>query len=216
MRILNTILDWIFPRLCLSCGKSGSDLCISCLVGSPAAERECAEWIFPLYDYRYPIIKKSVHLLKYKGRHALAGVFAESLYGRMLEELSELSVMENFKNAVLIPIPLSPARLRERGFNQAGLLCRELVKIDGELNFELEKDILLKPKETIHQAHVENRAERLKNIIGSFIVAHPEKIKDRNIILIDDVITTGATLSEAKKVLQKSGANKVVAFTIAH
>ena len=220
MPLLNTILDMIFPKYCVSCGGSGSDLCIKCLIDSPTAERECAEWIFPLYDYRHPSIKKSVHLLKYQGRKGLARVFAEAMYGRMLEELSDLSVVENFKDTVLIPIPLSPARRRERGFNQAELICKELARIDGELNFKLENKVLIKPKETTHQAHVHNRNERLKNIIGSFTIKNTaeniKKIKNRNIILVDDVITTGATLTEAKKILKHFGARKVIAFTIAH
>lgn len=216
MRLVNTILDIVFPTYCISCGSRGSSLCVKCLLDSPAAERECAEWIFPLYDYRHPQIKKSVHLLKYKGRKSLAEVFAEVLYGRIFEELSELSIMENFKEAILIPVPLSPRRKRERGFNQAELVAEELMKIDGGVNFKLERNVLIKPKETTHQAHIENRRERLKNIMGSFVVKNEELIKNKNIILIDDVTTTGATLSEAKKVLKESGTRKVVAFTIAH
>ncbi|KKS56700.1 MAG: Competence protein F, partial [Candidatus Nomurabacteria bacterium GW2011_GWF1_42_40] len=81
---------------------------------------------------------------------------------------------------------------------------------------KLEKDILIKPKDTKHQAHIENRSERLKNIIGSFTVKNSEIIKGRNIILIDDILTTGATLSEARKVLKRAGARKVIAFTVAH
>jgi competence protein ComFC len=220
MRLLNTILDMIFPRHCVSCGNHGSDLCLKCLIDSPEALRESANWIFPLYDYRHPAIKKSLHLLKYKGRKNLANVFAEAMYGRILEELSELSLMENFKDVILVPIPLSPKRKRERGFNQAELLVRELCKIDNGQNFTFENNILIKPRETIHQAHIENRNERLKNIIGSFSIKNgkqsEEKIKNRNIILIDDVTTTGATLSEAKKVLKNAGVRKVIALTIAH
>lgn len=216
MGILNTILDVLFPVYCASCGIRGLNLCIKCLTDSPPAERECAEWIFPLYDYRHPPIKKSVHLLKYQGKKNLAKVFAEVMYGRIIEELSELSVMENFKDVILIPIPLSPSRRSERGFNQAEFICKELIKIDGEVNFKLENNILIKPRDTTHQAHIENRGERLKNIIGSFAIRNVELIKNRNIILIDDVTTTGATLSEAKKVLKNAGTRKVIAFTIAH
>ena len=149
--------------------------------------------------------------------------------------------MENFTNAILIPIPLSPKRHHERGYNQAELICEEMIKISktrhltppkgkpwsplssnlergrGEV-FTLETNILLKPKETEHQARIKDRRTRLKNIIGSFTVKETEKnkIKNRNIILIDDIITTGATLTEAKKVLKQNGARKVIAFTVAH
>ncbi|HBB49781.1 TPA: hypothetical protein DEQ22_02610 [Candidatus Nomurabacteria bacterium] len=219
MRFLNTILDIVFPVNCVACGKSGVDLCVVCLNDSPEAKRESVKWIFPLYDYRHPPIKKVLWLLKYKGKKRLANVFAEVMYGRILEELSELSVMENFRKPVLIPIPLSKKRCRERGYNQAELICQELIKINNlrhGVYLKLEKDILIKPKDTKHQAHIENRSERLKNIIGSFTVKNSEIIKGRNIILIDDILTTGATLSEARKVLKRAGARKVIAFTVAH
>jgi ComF family protein len=218
---LNTILDIVFPAKCLSCGENGSELCLNCLSASPVAERESAKWIFPLYDYRHPTIKKSLWLLKYNGKKRLANVFAEIIYEKMMEELSELSVMENFTEPVLIPIPLSPKRYRERGFNQAELICKEIIKISkirGEV-FTLEKNILIKPKDTEHQARIRDRRERLKNLVGSFTIKNDEQaklIKNRNIILIDDITTTGATLAEARKTLKKSGARKVIAFTVAH
>lgn len=230
MSILDTILNIVFPVNCVSCGKNGSDLCIKCLSDSPSAERESANWIFPLFDYRHPPIKKSIGLLKYKGKKRLASVFAEVLYGRIIEELSELSMIENFKDAILIPIPLSRRRYRERGYNQAELICKELIKLDSnsninlrygvdekmERNFSLEKNILIKIKETEHQANIKDRRDRLKNLVGSFYVKNPEVIKSKNIVLIDDVLTTGATLTEAKKILKKNGARKIIAFTIAH
>lgn len=216
MGIINTILDILFPSHCLSCGKSGVDLCLACLSECPPAERECAKWIFPIYDYRHPPIKKSIWLLKYKSKKRITKVFAEVMYPRILEELGDLVMFENFKNPILIPIPLSPKRFRERGFNQALLLCRELIKIDSAGNFSLENKVLLKPKDGEHQARIENRSQRLKNILGSFTVKNANSIKNRNIILIDDVTTTGATLSEARKMLKQSGARKIIAFTIAH
>lgn len=219
MRLLNTILDMVFPAKCILCGKRDTDLCLECLKESPAAERECAGWIFPLYDYRHPIIKKSLWLLKYKGKRRSANIFAEIIYEKILEELSELSVLENFVNPVLIPIPLSPKRRRERGFNQAELICREIIKVnclrDG-IDMKLENDVLIKPSETEHQARIKNRTIRLKNVVGSFAVKNGEKIKDRNVILVDDVTTTGATLGEARKALRRAGVKKVIAFTVAH
>ena len=230
MNLWNTILDIVFPKNCVACGKSGIDLCATCLSGCPPPERENAKWIFSLYDYRHKSIKKALWLLKYKNKKKLAGIFAEALYGRILEELSDLVVMENFNNAILIPIPLSKKRYRERGYNQAELLCEELIKINnlrhlpadramrGGADIKLENNILIKPEDTKHQAHIENRLERLRNIVGSFAIKKEsvDKIKNKNIILIDDITTTGATLNEAKKILKQSGARKVIAFTVAH
>ena len=220
MGFLNTILDIIFPVNCLACGKSGTNLCTKCLFEAPRSERECERWIFPLYEYRHPPIKSSIWLLKYKGQKKLANIFAEAIYGRIIEELSDLSVMENFSEPILIPVPLSSKRYRERGYNQANLICEKLIEIDNENNrtgnLKLEKGVLVKVSNQEHQAHIENRKKRFKNIEGSFAVKNEEKIKNKNIILIDDVITTGATLSEAKKILKQHGAKNVIAFTVAH
>ena len=130
MVFLNTILEILFPSKCIHCGKRGPDLCLTCLSTSPPAERETVNWIFPVYDYRHPAIKKSLWLLKYNGKRRLALVFALVIYDKILEELSDLIVLENFTEPILIPIPLSPKRYHERGFNQAELICQELLKIN--------------------------------------------------------------------------------------
>ncbi len=216
MTFLNTILELVFPVNCVGCGSREADLCNRCISEAPAAERESAKWIFPIFDYRHPPIKKSLWLLKYKGKKRFAKIFAGVFYGRILEELSELSLMENFREPILVPIPLSSKRKRERGYNQAELICDDLVKLDKNMNFKLEKNILIKPKDTEHQARIHNRSQRLKNIVGSFAIKNAASLQKRNIILIDDILTTGATLAEAKKVLKLSGARKVIAFTVAH
>ena len=68
MNIINTILDIIFPVNCLACGEKSEDLCLKCLIDSPEAERASAEWVFPIFDYRSPPIKKAIWLLKYKDK----------------------------------------------------------------------------------------------------------------------------------------------------
>lgn len=216
MLFLNTILDIIFPRYCISCNKPNYDFCEECLSECRGAERECAEWIYPLFDYRHPPIKKAVWLIKYKGKKRLIGILSEILYDRILEELAELKIMRNFTDPILIPIPLSRQRHRERGFNQAELICKKLIEIDKNKYLKLEKNILIKTKDTPHQARIKDKRKRLRNLSNSFAVKNEYLVKGRNIILIDDVITTGATLNEAKKTLKGSGAKKIIAFTIAH
>ena len=221
MGLLYTILNMVFPEKCFVCGETASELCLKCLSDAPGAERESEEWIFPLYDYRHQIINRSIKLLKYKGRRRLAKVFAQALYGAILEELAERRIMDDFREAILIPIPLSPKRRRSRGFNQAELICKELVEIEKsnlrhgvDANFVLKKNILIKYRDTPHQADIKDRKERLKNIVGCFSAG--SEAKGRNIILLDDVTTTGATLREARKVLRRAGGRKIIAFTLAH
>lgn len=219
MHILNTILEFVFPVNCLVCHKTGTELCFECLSDSKNAVRECARWIFPIFDYRHPPVKKAIWMLKYKNKRRLASIFAITLYEKMLEELPELAQFENFENPIIVPVPLSKERLKERGFNQTVLIIKELEKINQKrksLNFIINMDILYKQKETEHQARIKDRTHRLENLKGTFVFNKKYNIKNRNIILFDDIITTGATLSEARKVLKQAGARKIYAFTIAH
>lgn len=214
--IINTILDFLFPIRCVSCRESGSYLCDKCALQIRKAERENLEWVYSLYDYRDPVIKKALWLLKYKNKKPVAETFARLVYGIMLEEISELVMMKNWRDPVLVPIPLSKARLRERGYNQTELIAKAIIKVDQNQNFKLETTWLKKIKETPRQAHIKNRNERLLNLKGSFEVSADTEVKGKNIILLDDVTTTGATLSEARKALKNAGARDVVAFTLAH
>ena len=177
------------------------------------------DWIFPLFDYRHTAIKKSIWLLKYKGKKRFANIFAEVMYGKIIEELSELSVMKNFSEPILIPIPLSKKRHRERGYNQAELICNELIKINDlrhGINFKLEKEYFNKNKRNRASGKYQRPERQIEKSFRFFFLKNPEIIKSKNIILIDDVTTTGATLNEAKKILKQSGAKKIIAFTVAH
>ena len=133
-----------------------------------------------------------------------------------MEELADLKTFYNFTDPYLVPIPVHKKTLRDRGFNQAEKLAQALIKIDKGKNLKILINALQKIKNTGHQAKIKNKKERMINLKGSFAVKKPELVKNKNIILVDDVITTSATLCEAKKVLEKAGARKVVAFTLAH
>lgn len=214
MGILLYLLDIVFPVNCLVCKKGGSLLCEKCLGAFPKAERQTENWIYPLFDYRHPEMKKAIWLLKYAGKKNLGSMFGEILSEYITLELSELEPLENFRNPILIPIPLSRKRYKERGYNQVELMCQPILKNNTKLEYQ--NKILIKTKETEHQARLKERDIRMKNLVGTFEVQNPEKIRGRNIILIDDVTTTGATLKEAKKVLRASGARKIIGVTLAH
>jgi len=133
-----------------------------------------------------------------------------------LLSVGEISEDLSAGETLLIPIPITKARRKERGFNQTEMLAENLMKI-VPANFLLhyEPNILIKTKETEKQTF-KNRAERLASLKDSFQVTDPEKIKDKKIILLDDVVTTGATISEVKRVLKQAHAKSIQAITLAH
>ncbi len=113
---------------------------------------------------------------------------------------------------IVIPIPLSKKRLRERGFNQAELIAKYVAE---KFNLPIVQDVLIKIKDSPKQSEAKNYKERLKNVEGCFAVKNPELIKGKNIILVDDVFTSGATVKEAIKNLKIARIKKVIVFTVA-
>ncbi|OHA20757.1 MAG: hypothetical protein A2849_02415 [Candidatus Taylorbacteria bacterium RIFCSPHIGHO2_01_FULL_51_15] len=170
--------------------------------------------IISLFDYHDPLVREAIWEMKYKGRRKVVRLLGEILYDELLAFLEEYAPLTNFTKPLLIPIPLSKQRERDRGFNQCELLCDTLMKLDEGRNFTLSLT-LTKVKDTQSQTKTDSKAERLKNLEGCFS-ADANAVMGRNIILIDDVATTGATLDEARRTLKAAGARKVIAFTIAH
>ena len=129
----------------------------------------------------------------------------------MVEFIKEYNLPMNEVDFI-IPIPLHKARLREREFNQAKVLS---LYVAGEFKKEVLTDILIRNRYTKTQTDLEIN-ERLANVEGSFLVRSSQCIKESNLLLIDDVFTTGATSSEAALTLKNAGANKVFILTLAN
>ncbi|MES2087837.1 MAG: phosphoribosyltransferase family protein [Patescibacteria group bacterium] len=168
-----------------------------------------------IFDYKNLLIKQMIWELKYRGNKKVAHLFAECLYDELAEELSEREIFEAFGKPILIPIPLSKTRRAERGFNQCELVTDLVYSKDGGNFFQYEKNLLVKNKDTVSQTK-KNRSERLENLSGCFEVSDPEKISGKNIILFDDVTTTGATFDEAARALRRAGARKILSIALAH
>lgn len=168
-----------------------------------------------IFKYKEKIIRKAIWEIKYNKNKIIIKKFGKILYDFILEELSDEILFSNFQNPLLIPVPISKNNLRDRGYNQCEEIIKEIKQNDTQNIFELSFDSLEKIKETPHQSKLNNKTKRLNNLKNCFS-ANPEKVKNRNIILIDDVITTGTTISEVKKELKKAGARKVIGIAIAH
>lgn len=177
-----------------------------------------------IFNYKTPLCRQAIWEVKYRANKKLIHDFSLLLYEFILEELGDLDTFHNFKNIILVPIPASPARTREKGFNQCILIVRELIKIDRERNgdnFSVLENFLLKKEDTVHQARVSNRKKRLENLINTFSVylsAGPDDRNNHSFIIIDDVITTGATMNEAFRALKEAGISpqKIRGYALAH
>lgn len=181
----------------------------------PEPEEEPPAGITSLFSYKDPLVRELVWQIKYKENRKLISAVSSLLYETILEDLSQKRFFEE-ETPLLVPIPISRGRLRERGFNQADLICRQITIISNEKIFDYRPDALIKVRETIPQTKTRSRSERLKNLKDVFKVSNPAKISGKIVILIDDVATTGTTIKEAKRTLKNAGARKIYAYTIAH
>ena len=134
----------------------------------------------------------------------------------MIAVLEDFVLLDNLQKPLLVPIPITRRRKWMRGYNQSELLAHEITVKDSTGSLEFAPHILKKIRHTKPQTTIKERAERLRNIEGCFATQNPERIRKRDIVLIDDIYTTGATLREAAKILKSSGARKIIAFTVAH
>jgi len=134
---------------------------------------------------------------------------------RALVDLREELPAGTLEQIVVIPLPLSRLRVIRRGFNQSLRILESALRYDKKKLFHLEAHNLVKIRETKKQALL-SRVEREKSQRGVFKVRKPERLKGRTIILFDDIVTTGSTLTEARKVLLKAGATLVIPVALAH
>ena len=218
--LCDRLLELIFPKKCLLCKKEGTAFCARCRSQIPLETSPLAHDTISVWQYDHPSLRRALWLLKYRGKQELAHDLAESLYDKLMEMLSEneLFADPSGKTAatyVILPIPIHKERRKERGYNQSELLALELAFLDPSL-FSMETGVLVKVRQTPSQVSVKDREQRLRNIHGSFAVICAEKIRGKNVIVVDDVTTTGATLAEARKVLRKAGAKSVICATLAH
>lgn len=153
-------------------------------------------------------LRELIHLLKYEQVQPAAVVL-----GRMLAEaVTGLESAWTRNSIVVVPVPLHARKLRQRGFNQSELIARHAIKLTGRLL--LDPRVLQRRRETQSQIGL-TRHQRRENLRGAFVVPRPEEIAGRDVLLVDDVFTTGTTVSECARVLRRAGASKVFVATVA-
>ncbi len=213
------LFDILFPEHCLGCGKFGTPICTKCLDIVPRSGATELSYTHAVFSYKHPYINKLIWEMKYSGNKRIARVFGRYVSELIAQDILDAQYFES--SYIVVPVPLSKKKQRIRGYNQATWIAEEALNY---LDPSIRKRIAYKPEciERHHkeksQAKTKHREERLSQIEGAFYV--PDKIKpflkNKNIILIDDVTTSGSTLSEIEQLLQKVGTKQVIAYTIAH
>ncbi len=217
-------VDLLFPQWCVGCRKEGGFICSSCLellskITSPicprcgipqAGGKTCSDCknLKAIDGIRSPfkfegVMRQAIHQLKYGNIRALMVPLGKLLY--------DFLVLNPIPGEVLVPVPLHPGRLRERGYNQSSLLARELSKLTG---LPLLDDCLVRLRHTPPQAKTPTGAERRSNVESAFS-SHDGKLRGKGVVLVDDVSTSGATLDACAQALKVGGVTSVWGLTLA-
>jgi len=229
------LLDLFFPRFCVGCNQEGFYLCQDCLSLIEILENQyCPFCNLPkivldgktcprckklkalsgLYfatSYQTPLVKKMISLFKYPPFiKELSGPLT-SLIITHFQILGKNHNVFKVKRFVLIPVPLHRKQLKKRGFNQSEEIAKGLSVF---LDIPLMNNVLIKAKETPPQVELDEGARR-ENIKSVFLAKNPELIKGKNVLLVDDVFTTGSTMEECARVLKAAGAKEVSGVTVA-
>lgn len=223
--LLGRALALLFPVRCPGCGLRGADLCTACAAGLPwlgadvcprcavpsRLGRICGRCLAepsPLDGVRAAcrfdgLVRQVVHELKYRGARARAPLLAD-LIATTLER-------RPLAADLLVPVPMWPARERARSFNQAGLIARALGE---QLQVDVAPAALARLRDTPRQVG-RTGAERLQNLTGAFACPNAGLVRGRRVALVDDVMTTGATLRACAEPLKASGAARVYGIVAA-
>ncbi len=223
--LITGALDLLFPPKCALCGVEAPEpVCEDCrgkmaLLGAPFCRKcglpadgavarclQCRQYY--TFDsarsagWHEEGLREAIHLLKYQGRRGLAKPLARIM--------AESRAGQGISAEAIVPVPLHRSRLRSRGFNQSELLARELSVSYG---IPVLPNALIRRRDTPPQVG-RSAEERLESLRDAFEVRHPERVAGLNLLVIDDVFTTGSTASEVSRTLKLSGAGRITVFTL--
>ena len=213
MSVFDSILDLVFPRKCVFCGKviKKSDICNECRAKLPYTKGDeitqklpfvsaCVSPLFYENEVREAFLR-----YKFSNEQAYAVKFGKFMAECVKNNLDYEGI------DVISCVPLSKKRFRKRGYNQSRLLAKE---ISERLGIP-EKELLKKNKDNLAQSKTKSSKERLINVAGVYSMQRAADVNRKTVLLVDDIVTTGATISECARILRRAGAERVFAVTYA-
>lgn len=223
---LNSVIHLFFPRLCTGCGNDiyGNDevLCLSCIDKLPITNfhlhaNNPVEKIFwgrlpvttassYLYFTKNSLLQQLLHAFKYNGKKEIGFYFGRCM-GKSFLESNRFNRVD-----ALVPLPLHPRKEKKRGYNQAAVLCSGIADV---MEIPVLKTAILRPQATETQTH-KSRLKRWQNMEGKFVLENGDILRNKHVLLIDDVVTTGATLESCGLQLLEAEGLRLSIATLAY
>lgn len=210
-KLLRTIIDLVLPpKAEVRIAQSLTVESLTTIMHPKLAGDAKTISLFPYSDERIRALIKSI---KFYGETSVLVPLSDVTGEYLLEMISERKLFSGWNTPLLIPIPASAKRARERGYNQTARIAESLARILGD-SVVYEAGIL-KRNDRVSQVRIP-RGERTKNVHGAFFIENQNRVQNREVILLDDVIESGATMNDARRALRSAGASDILGVAIAH
>lgn len=206
MMLMDWLSSWLFPEKCVLCGcvleKDALDLCHKCRVNAPECGISSVK--YPFLDswtalwYYQDQVRRSILRYKFYGRRNYAAAYARLLGMKLMKE-------DRLQADLITWVPISDKRRKKRGFDQGQLLAERL---SGQVGIPV-VPLLKKIRNNPPQSGITGHAHRKANVLGAYICVDPQALRGKRILLLDDILTTGATAGECARILLTAGAEAV-------
>ena len=213
MNFINSVLDYFFPPICGMCGEINENyICNNCYENIKKIKK-CVineynnrNFSKHLYIFRYEgIIRNKIIEYKFEDKGYLYKMFAKII----LSDKKTCNFIKKYD--VIIPVPISKKRKKKRGYNQSELVANELAQ---KLNQDIWTDIIIKKKDNKPQSEL-NKLERIKNVEDIYEINKPIEVKNKKVLLLDDIYTTGRTVNEIARKLKQNQTQEIGVITLA-
>lgn len=213
MNFINSALDYFFPPICEMCGEINENyICNNCYENIKKIKK-CVineynnrNFSKHLYIFKYEgIIRNKIIEYKFEDKGYLYKMFAKII----LSDKKTCNFIKKYD--VIIPVPISKKRKKKRGYNQSELVANELAQ---KLNQDIWTDIIIKKKDNKPQSEL-NKLERIKNVEDIYEINKPIEVKNKKVLLLDDIYTTGSTVNEIARKLKQNQTQEIGVITLA-
>jgi len=219
--IKSILLNALLPQFCLRCKKEGFALCLDCLctidvVKNPSGfslpQAPLVDKFFSTCSFEEKLVQTIIKKFKYQPfLKSLSLPLSYLIISHFSLSENNMPYSKTGDKIIVIPVPLAKKKQKERGFNQSELIAKELALF---YSLPLSTNNLIKIKQTLSQTQL-NKEQRKNNVAAAFLIKKPKMFSGKTVFLIDDVVTTGATMNECAKILKQAKAKKVYGITVA-